>query len=119
MIDETSVVTYQACHGNNLPQQLQFIAQVMLPNGKFWGVYFTGSTQIEVVNKAIACWNAEEAKIKERLPTGAGQVFENQHHFAGKIWMFNKQTGDKVRIDSAQITEYEFKGYERGRGTNK
>lgn len=36
------------------------------------------------------------------------------HHFAGKIWMVNKSTNHKTRIDQSQLSEYEANGYVRG-----
>lgn len=35
-------------------------------------------------------------------------------HFAGKIWMVNKSTGDKKRIDPSEQSLYEGRGYVRG-----
>lgn len=108
MIDETDIVTYRS---ENAPrEELTWMAQVVLPNNNYWGVYFTGSTEQEAVLKAIKCWNAEEAKLN---PDGS-KVDGRGSHFAGKVWMIHKQTREKIRIDAGQVAEYEFKGYERG-----
>lgn len=44
----------------------------------------------------------------EQTATGRG------HHFAGKVWMVNKTTGDKKRIDPSEQSTYEANGYVRG-----
>lgn len=66
MIDETDVVTYKS--ENAARSDLNWIAQVVLPNGKYWGVYFTGSTESEVVAKAIDLWNSEQARPLGLIP---------------------------------------------------
>lgn len=115
MIDETSVVTY---HSENAPrEELTWMAQVVLSNGKFWGMYFIGKTEQEAVDKAVNQWNNIYKDIKDfekvenemiEKPSGRG------HHLAGKVWMIHKTTREKVRIDPDQVIEYEFKGYEKG-----
>jgi hypothetical protein len=35
-------------------------------------------------------------------------------HFAGKVWMVNKSTGEKKRIDPSEQSLYEGRGFVRG-----
>lgn len=57
------------------------------------------------VGEANAGWGNSDGWTK---PDGRGQ------HFVGKIWMVNKSTGDKKRIDPTEQTLYEGRGYVRG-----
>lgn len=34
--------------------------------------------------------------------------------FIGKVWMLNRQTGERARIDVAEISQYEARGYVKG-----
>lgn len=114
-IDETSIVTYQSANAPRL--DLVWAAFVVLPDGNYWGVRFNGSTEEEAVSKAINLWNAERAKWTKRDGVADPWVdvkAEQQHHFANKVWMFNRETGDRKRVALTEISLYEKNGYIRG-----
>ena len=98
------------------PQELRALAFIVLPNGKLWDVRFSGATEEEARQKAIALWNAEKAKqpldivIKDPW---TGKVLE-QHHLANTIWVIHKETREKKRIPLTEISMYEKQGWERG-----
>src|ERR1700761_7688715 len=63
-IDETDVVTYKS---ENAPLEgLLWLAFVILPNGKYWDVRFSGATEEEAKQKAIALWNSEQSKYVQQ-----------------------------------------------------
>jgi len=116
MIDETDVVSY--CSDNAPRADLTWLAQVVLSNGKFWGVYFTGVTEIEAVNKAVAFWNSEQerlgvkpkpvennpwASVPSRLPDSPAP--QNSRGIKpGAIWLIHKTTREK-KVVNGQLAE--------------
>lgn len=58
---------------------------------------------------------AKRAKVKPSVSDYLNkEAKSSQHHNAGKVWMVNKQTGDKKRIAESEIVQYEWAGYVRG-----
>lgn len=111
-----------AYHNATAPVYRQWIAYVVLSDGKLWGVYAIGSTEDEAVRKIVALWESERAKVTIVDPwANANQPRANveqahneaKHHRAGKIWMRHKETRELVSIPLTEITMYEGKGYER------
>lgn len=86
---------------------------------------FFANTKDEAVAKATSFLEAEKAR-QLRLVGSASQVAaepENRTsvnpggrglHFAGKVWMLNRQTGHKVRVDPLAVAGFEATGYVRG-----
>ena len=120
----TNVATYQNI-SDNVPENMRFLAFVVLPNGEYWGVRFSGATEEIAKTKAIALWTKENAKwdmqhrsiddIEEYedvpanplvTPSGRGK------HFAGKVWMRHATEGLK-RVALTEIALYEKNGYFR------
>lgn len=124
------IITYHIVSGNPKPG-FEWTAYVVLPNGEYWGVRFNGSTEELAKNKAIALWTKEQEKFKRfaadepeddaianpeeekataidpwATPSGRG------HHFAGKVWMRNKE-GELKRVALTEIALYEKNGFKR------
>lgn len=112
MIDETSVVTYRS---ENAPrEELLWMAQVVLSNGKFWGMYFTGKTEEEVVIKAVNQWNEIYKNIDGFEKIENEYVEKRNHHFAGKVWMIHSFTRAKQRVNPDEVAKYEAEGWVKG-----
>lgn len=101
-----------AYHNPNAPVYRQWIAYMVLDDGKLWGVYATGATEEAAKAKIETLWNKEGSKITKADPW-ATVTTDKQHHFAGKIWMRHKETRDLVRVPLTEISLYEGNGYER------
>lgn len=84
---------------------------------------FFGATKDAAETRARE-WYETEKKRWERIDPSSKSVAETGEgwtkpegrgqHFVGKIWMVNKSTGDKKRIDPTEQTLYEGRGYVRG-----
>ena len=105
------VVTYKLASGNAVWQWLAF---VILPNGKLWDVRFSGATEEEARQKALDLWNAEYAKIRQEQIDPWASEAQKQHHFVNTIWVIHKDTREKKRIPLTEINMYEKNGWERG-----
>lgn len=110
------VATYYS--KNYCPQWLAFI---ILPNGKYWDVRFSGATEEEAKQKALSLWEVERGKLKieddpciDNAKAGDPWTNPSQHHLTGRIWMINKVTREKKRIPLTEIVMYEQLGWERG-----
>lgn len=94
-----------------------WMAYALLPNGKRWNVYATGSTEAEAVGKIVSLYESERAKVKpvdpwsalakplidaipEKYATGRGS------HFVGKSWLINKATREKIRVPTGDVNKY-------------
>jgi hypothetical protein len=141
MIDETDVVTYRS--DNAARDNLRWVAYVVLPNGKYWGVMFTGETEEIAVAKAIELWNSERARfsliqepkfnkpeafaapISSSNPWAATRTSElpfkdgRGAHFAGKLWMRHIETRKLVRVSANQVDSHLANGYERSSPRSK
>lgn len=116
----TNIITYES---KNAKPHERWLAYAVLPNGQQWLVRCTGETEEIAATKAKTLYEAEKAK---KLGIKDTQRIENLdfdkpfegpeklHHLAGKIWMINKATGDKKRIDPSEEDQYKWAGYERG-----
>lgn len=128
-----NIVTY---YSSNAPINKAWIAQVVLPNGEYWGVYSCGPSEDEARSKLSDLWAAEKAKVKPvdawnnplnraipdiRTQQRVGCMEEGdvsglagkQHHLAGKVWLIHKVTREKIRVEpnDVRISNGE---YERG-----
>lgn len=102
----TNYVTYQLQYGN-MPEH-HWMAYVVMPNGKLWMVPSFAATEKEAVDKIVALWEAERAKVQIN-----GEP--EQHHLAGLVWVIHKNTREKKRV-SPQEAEglLAFGEWERG-----
>ena len=109
----TTIVTYESKSVANPKQRWQ--AYAVLPNGDLWLVRCTGETEEIAATKARTLYESERAKVKPSVSDYLNkEAKSSQHHNAGKVWMVNKQTGDKKRIAESEIVQYEWAGYVRG-----
>lgn len=109
----TDVITYES---KNARPFERWQAYAVLPNGEPWLVRCVGETEEIAAAKARTLYENESAKLK-KLDIITNKYYEDkssQHHNAGKVWMVNKQTGDKKRIAESEIVQYEWAGYVRG-----
>jgi hypothetical protein len=91
---------------------------------------FFGPTAKEAEDKARS-WYETERKRAERIDPsiksnqsgssdgwgdtdGWSKPDTRGMHFAGKVWMVNKSTGEKKRIDPSEQSLYEGRGFVRG-----
>lgn len=108
-----------------------WIAYALLPDGTPWQVRCEGATEAEASQRAEALLISEQAKWKRligsseleegtkqtstsELPTASSwgdQPSGRGACFAGKIWVFNRATGDKRRIDPNELDSYLGNGY--------
>lgn len=118
------VVTYSSV---NAKIDEAWIGYIVLGDGSYWGVRFSGASEEIVVSHALRVWEQERAKYglkpvieadKPVEPSGWSsapvKVDGRGHHLAGKVWMINRATADKVRIEPSQVADYESRGYVRG-----
>lgn len=124
----TEVVTY---YSSNAKKHQAWIAYVVLPlDGNQLLVRSEGHTEDEAKQRAIAWYEKEKARqerlyraeLEENKPvdddgwtsnpggvgSGKGQVF------VGKLWMLNRTTGQRARIEPSELQSYEAQGYVRG-----
>ena len=100
-------VTYSS---DNAPSKEKWMAYIVLPNGSIWMVRFTGETEQIAKDKAIRLYESERAKvpaqpINESAPVNNGWPVQGDsrgHHFAGKKWVMNLATRDKLRIEEGE-----------------
>lgn len=65
-------------------------------------------TQQEPNNFAAKAENTETFNQNPWTATGRGQGF------FGKVWMLNRATQERARVEANQVSAYEAKGYVRG-----
>lgn len=98
-------VTYSS---DNAPSKEKWMAYVVLPNGSLWMVRFTGETEQIAKDKAIRLYESERAKvpaqpINESAPVNNGwPSAPSGHHLAGKRWIMNAASREKLRIEEAE-----------------
>lgn len=119
-----------AYHSATAPWFREWIAYVVLSDGKLWGVYATGATEEAARVKISTLWESEQAKFKtqssswddvpnNRAPEynawneAKAGVKKQEHHFSNKVWMRHKEDRTLVRVPLTEIMMYEGKGYER------
>lgn len=109
-----------AYHNPTAPVYRQWIAYVVLSDGKLWGVYAIGATEEAARVKISMLWRNEQAKFKTQssswddiAESKSSNGDDKQHHFANKVWMRHKAERNLVRVPLTEITMYEGRGYER------
>jgi len=106
----TEVVTY---YSSNAKPKEQWLAYAVLPDGSQWLVRCAGETEEIAKGKAIRLYEAERAKFKAQEPELKKDGFTDNnpwpvqgdgrgHHFAGKKWVMNIATREKLRLDEAE-----------------
>lgn len=43
-----------------------------------------------------------------------GATDNQQHRFSGKVWMLNRASGERARVDAGEVASFEARGYVRG-----
>jgi hypothetical protein len=114
----TQVVTY---YSSNAKPNQAWIAYALLPDGNIWQVRCEGASEQEASQKAINLYEAEKGKWARLEPYKHEDSDEAEYKpsgrgvgLAGKIWVFNRATGQRARIDAAEMASYEAKGYIKG-----
>lgn len=110
-----------AYHNATAPVYRQWIAYIVLNDGKLWGVYAIGATEEAAKAKISTLWESERVKataivdkwVDNGIKKSSDPWAETKHHRAGKIWMRHKETRELVSIPLTEIMMYEGKGYER------
>lgn len=87
----TNTVIYQIKSG--LHGHPEFMAYVVMPNGKLWMVPSFAATEKEAVDKIVALWESERKKVQLTPFTE-----EQQHHLSGLVWVIHKITREKKRV---------------------
>lgn len=99
----TNTVTYRA--QTPVTDGQQWLAYVVMPNGKLWMIVSFGATEEEAKSKIITLWESERAKV--RISEGAEpdttndpwQADRRGHHLAGLVWVvFKKDRTLKKRV---------------------
>lgn len=113
------LMTYQSATA--WPDKRWLCVMDMCDNGTLYMNFFAATEQA-ATDKANAWWDVEKAKQLRimavevidptvddvRMPSGRGAGF------LGKVWMLNRSTGARARIEASEIGNYEAKGYVRG-----
>lgn len=115
---KVKMIEITAYHNATAPVWRQWIAYVVLSDGKLWGVYATGATDEAAKSKIGALWGNEQAKFKTQSSSWddiAEPKSSNgkEHHFANKVWMRHKEDRTLVRVPLTEITMYEQRGFKR------
>ena len=115
------ILTYQS---TNAPAHKAWIAYPVLDG--LWLVRCEAATEAAAIERAKAWYEAE--KVRQARIVGKSDDEGNDFkpaavpsvgsgrglHFAGKVWMVNRETGHKCRIMPELQGSYEAKGYVRG-----
>lgn len=119
--DQVRVVTY---HSINSKPVEAWVGYVVLPNGEQLLVRFSGPDEQQVVNRATAWFKAERARQAALVGYRVGTIYEpldntsarnndpsKGQRFAGKVWMLNRGTGERARVETDQVGSYESRGF--------
>ena len=117
------VVTY---HSANAKPAESWIAYVVLSNGEYWLVRCVGPTEDAATERARNLYSGELARAKrlqspeayrrdnelgpKPKPEGGWTTAPAGHH-SGKLWVLNRSTGHRARIDASEFAGYQTKGY--------
>ena len=105
-----NIVTY---HSVNSKPHEAWLAYIVLSTGEQWLVRCVGHTEEEAKTRAQALWEKEQARyatVNAMCEPSEGRG----HHFAGKVWVINRETHDLRRIALSELASYEAQGYVRG-----
>jgi len=70
--------------------------------------WFVGPDEQTVIKKATTCWTqVQEQKAKPKKPA------PERHWNAGKVWLYNTATGERVRAVNGAVQAYLAKGFIR------
>lgn len=118
--DDIKVVTY---HSHNSKPEEQFIGYIVLPDGNQWQVRFSSNSEAAVIAKATALYRKEKERLNNLYGKSDIEVDKPANHvkssgrgahFAGKVWVVNRQLHDLKRIEASELASYEARGYVRG-----
>lgn len=121
-IIKMNIATY---HSEDAPTHKSWLAHMDLGTCH---MDFFADTKLKAVEKAERFFAAEKARqiqivgniqaeiavnndttgVNPWAATGRGQGF------AGKVWMLNRATQERARVEANQVSAYEAKGYVRG-----
>lgn len=119
----TKVITY---HSENARPSEAWIGYVVLDDGSYWRVRFVGASEDDIIAHARKVFSEEKSKqsklegatnIKEAdsVPSVRGQgITPEASKVAGKVWMLNRTTGHRTRIDAKDYDAFVAKGYIKG-----
>lgn len=118
--DDIKVVTY---HSVNSKPDEQWLGYIVLPDGNRWLVSFSGSEEASVIAKAQSFYRKEKERLDNLYGKSDIEVDKSANHvkgsgrgahFAGKVWVVNRQLHDLKRIPESELADYEARGYVRG-----
>lgn len=120
-----NIVTYSS---ETAKPEHRWVGYIVLANGDYLGVMFRAASEDAVKAKAAQFWETESKRPinqvtdvvsqqrKGCMETGdvSGLVDSGRgHHFAGKVWMRNKETRELVRVPAEQLQQMLDSGYEK------
>lgn len=124
------VFVIRSYEGNDEWVSKKWLAHMNLGNDVYMS--FFGATKVEAEDKARLWYEREKSRIERQyVPDGqvkvavksdwnagwgnalnAGNDWGNtEHKMAGKVWMLNRSTGDRARIEQNEVAKYEQNGY--------
>jgi hypothetical protein len=109
---QMNILTY---HSEDAPSHKAWIAYPCI-DGLFL-VRCEAATKEEAVARAERWYSNEQAKQdrivgdSEQEPSTFNRVMGQGHHFAGKVWVLNRETGHKTRVMPNRVNEYLDSGY--------
>lgn len=116
------IVTY---HSTNAKPSEAWMAFVVLPNGSTVQVHFKAATEQSAKDNAETFYIAEKERQLKLCGTSAAEPVSNPvvssepksgrgAGFVGSVWVLNRSTGHKARIQASELAGYEANGYVRG-----
>jgi hypothetical protein len=121
-----NVITY---HSVNPDALTPWVAYIVLDNGEYWGVRFSEDTEEAVIDAALNRWKIEKAKGERlspsapvtpsaKLPSVRTKLSTTPSPeatgLAGKVWMLNRVTGHRARVNAPELDSYLSRGYVKG-----
>lgn len=106
------MITVATYHSENAKPE--WIGFPRMPNGEVCWIKFEGNTEVDVIEKASTFMVAELERLAKLQSVLATPAPNGNHANIGKVWIVNRQTGDKRRVFPSEPTSYEAKGYVRG-----
>lgn len=114
-----NITTY---HSEDAPTHKSWLAYMDLGT---CSMSFFADSKLKAVEKAERFFAAEKARqvqivgnikaeVVEPAETNPWAATGRGQGFAGKVWMLNRATQERARVEANQVSAYEAKGYVRG-----
>lgn len=115
------VVTY---HSVNAKPDQQWSGCCVLPSGQRLEIWFCAGSEQGVIDRARAFYEREKAR-QDRLYGSTVAAADNdeaevnaagpsrEQVFTGKVWMLNRETGERARVSPGEVGSYIARGFNK------